>query len=564
MSNVGKIVIAGKDISCYGIVIPKDPAEAEVYAAEELVKYIELACGARLEIVSEAKPAIYVGGHGDGSLGDDGLEIKMLGEDLIITGDKPRGTLYGVYTFLEKLIGWRWYDHKYEKVKAADCIDVPADVYIREIPVFTMRGAYWHSLLRSREFCAKHKCNYEFAKMPEKLGGAVRYAGQHCHTLYNYIPIKEYYDEHPEYFSWDGKTLNDVNLEPESQPCLTNPDVLEIVKRKVREALEKNPDAKLVSVTQLDNQSYCKCPECARVDEEEGSHAGTMLRFVNAIAEDIEKDYPDVTVDTFAYQYGRKPPKITKPRKNVQIRLCPIECCYLHPLDDPDCAVNREFMEDFAGWSEMCDTLAIWDYPANFENYCAIMPNFRVLRRNARMFADHNVKRIMADGNCNVNGEFGALRTYLLAKLYWDPYMSEEEYQYHIVDFLQGYYGPGWRMVYDCLKLAEKRLDEYTEGTDYVMTCFCLDAYYGMSLEDGENLRKAWEEAYALAEDEEQREHFRKFYTCLVALKWGTNYYNALFDPSYNEARDTAFEELKAYAIKEGIVHKSSKCFWEI
>ncbi len=563
MKNVGKIIIAGRDISCYGVVIPQNPAEAEQYAAEELVKYIELACGARLEIVAEAKPAIYVGGHGDGSLGEEGLEIKMSGEDLVITGDKPRGTLYGVYTFLEKLVGWRWYDHDCEKVKPAERVDIHADVHIREIPVFRMRSSFWHNMLRHPEFGVKHKYNQDISS--RKIGGGVGFTGGMCHTLDSFIPLKEYYDEHPEYFSWDGKTLNDVSFEPESQPCLTNPNVLAIVKKKVREILEKNPDAKLISVTQLDNQTYCRCPECARVDAEEGSQSGTMIRFVNAIAEDIEKDYPDVVIDTFAYQYSRKVPKHVRPRKNVQVRLCSIECCYRHTFDDPECGTNRTFMEDLKGWSEICDNIAIWDYTANFENFCAIMPNIRVLRKNAEILADHGVKCLVEQGNWQgPSGEFGPLKAYLLAKLCWDPYMSEEEYQYHIEDFLEGYYGPGWRMVYDCLKLAEKRLDEYTAGTDYAMTVFCFDAYYGMSLEDGENLRKAWEDAYAITEDEKQKEHLRKFYTCLVALKWGTNYYNALFDPSYNEASDAAFEELKAYAIKEGMNHREGNPLWKI
>ena len=42
------------------------------------------------------------------------------------------------------------------------------------------------------------------------------------------------------------------------------------------------------------------------------------------------------------------------------------------------------------------------------------------------------------------SGEFGELRSYLLAKLMMDPYMSEKEYSEHINDFLKGYYGAGW------------------------------------------------------------------------------------------------------------------------
>lgn len=39
------------------------------------------------------------------------------------------------------------------------------------------------------------------------------------------------------------------------------------------------------------------------------------------------------------------------------------------------------------------------------------------------------------------------MRAYVLAKLMWDPYMTEEAYQEHINDFLQGYYGSGWEEI---------------------------------------------------------------------------------------------------------------------
>jgi hypothetical protein len=45
------------------------------------------------------------------------------------------------------------------------------------------------------------------------------------------------------------------------------------------------------------------------------------------------------------------------------------------------------------------------------------------------------------------SGEFGELRAYLLAKLMWDPYMSEKEYYDYMDDFLKAYYGDGWKHI---------------------------------------------------------------------------------------------------------------------
>jgi hypothetical protein len=76
----------------------------------------------------------------------------------------------------------------------------------------------------------------------------------------------------------------------------------------------------------------------------------------------------------------------------------------------------------------------------------------------------------------SVSGEFGELRTYLLAKLMWNPYMSEEEYDMHMNEFLKAYYGPGWvyiRKFIDkttelandgCINISEEPLQSITEA----------------------------------------------------------------------------------------------------
>ena len=60
----------------------------------------------------------------------------------------------------------------------------------------------------------------------------------------------------------------------------------------------------------------------AAIIAEEGSPMGPLLRAVNAIADAIKPEFPDVAISTLAYQHTMKPPSITKPRPNVIVRLC--------------------------------------------------------------------------------------------------------------------------------------------------------------------------------------------------------------------------------------------------
>jgi hypothetical protein len=163
-----------------------------------------------------------------------------------------------------------------------------------------------------------------------------------------------------------------------------------------------------------------------------------MLHFVNQVAEAIEKDHPDKAIDTLAYQYTRKPPKTIRPQENVIVRLCSIECCFSHTLEE--CEQNASFKDDIQGWSEVSDRLYIWDYVTDFSHYIMPFPNLYVLKPNIQFFVHHGVKGIFEEGNYSTGGggELAELRAYLLAKLLWNP---DYDVDTAIDEFLEGYYG---------------------------------------------------------------------------------------------------------------------------
>jgi len=205
---------------------------------------------------------------------------------------------------------------------------------------------------------------------------------------------------------------------------------------RVKEWLRESPDAEIISVTQNDWARWCECPDCKAIDDAEGSHSGTMVAFVNYIAEKIEPDFPNVAVDTFAYQYTRKPPTTIRPRKNVIVRLCSIECNFREPLDHPS---NAAFMADIEGWSKICSRLYIWDYTTDFTGYVHPHPNWFTLGPNVRLFQKFGVKGVFEQGAYQGHGaEMGELRAWLLAQLLWNPAQDDKAL---IKEFLEGYYG---------------------------------------------------------------------------------------------------------------------------
>jgi len=230
--------------------------------------------------------------------------------------------------------------------------------------------------------------------------------------------------------------------------------VLKLAIACVRQWLKEHPEATIISVSQNDTGNWCQCETCKALDDAEGSPAASLLRFVNAIAEDIEHDYPHIRIDTLAYQYTRKPPKTLRPRQNVIVRLCSIECCFAHPLATCSSDANRRFRDDIIAWEPVAPKLYVWDYTPNFAHYQQPFPNFDALQPNVRFYVEHRVKGLFEQGNSSSGGggELGPLRAYLLAKLLWDP---TTDLQAHTREFLSAYYGqaaPNLRSYLDLLE----------------------------------------------------------------------------------------------------------------
>jgi len=451
----------------YRIVVPKDAIPAERLAGTELQAFLKQVSGAELTIVDDSGPvperAILLGKNAYlpqakaeidfAKLGQEGFTLRVVGPHLVIAGGRPRGTLYGVYAFLEERLGCRWFSSKVSRVpKQADI--TLGELNDTQVPVLEYREPFWWDAFDA-DWAARNKANSANARLDEARGGKITYTG-FVHTFNSLVPPDKYFGEHPEYFS----LINGKRMKGYYQLCLTNPDVLRIATEAVKELLRKNPQTSIVSVSQNDTGGWCQCENCKKIEAEEGgAHAGPIIRFVNGVAEAIEKEFPNVAVDTLAYQYSRAPVTKTRPRRNVIVRLCSIECCFAHPLEEEDTSFKR----DIVGWSKMCDRLYVWDYVTTFGHYVLPFSNIEVLQPNVQFFVKHGVKGIFEEGAYQSPGaEMAELKAYLLAKILWNPNCDVER---HRREFLEGFYGKAGETIDRYLRMVrnyaiEKKIHE--------------------------------------------------------------------------------------------------------
>ena len=450
------------------LVIPQPTTEPVKYAREELRSYVELMTGVRLVGCTDAQPlpekAILLGNTrftkeilGEdfdvSSLGTDGFRLVAKGNRVLILGSDVRGVIYGVYELLERFGGCGWYSSSCKVIPECDAFTVPDGLDDTQKPAFTVRSVSWGDVARDPKFAVRLRINDNtYPAIPLEFGGcAYRYAKRAgiAHTFNGLLPSHEWFPTHPEYFcEVDGKRRSGN----ETQPCLTNPDVLKIVVSNALDRLAADPYARMVSISQNDNQMYCRCAKCAAVDEEEGTHTGSLLRFVNAAAAELEKKRPDVLVQTLIYEYTRKPPKITRPRHNVVPCLCAFECSRNVPIPARAFKGDERFMDDLEAWGRLTDHLYIWDYSTNYRNYQYPMPIEHTFRENILAYRKNRVKYIFMEGSGANHADFSELKAWLFAKLMWNPDQDEKA----LLDrFFAGYYGaaaPFVREYYDRMR----------------------------------------------------------------------------------------------------------------
>jgi len=387
-----------------------------------------------------------------------------------------KGAARGAYAFLEKYCGCHWYAHDCIVVPKKDSISVPTDIFVNYTPFFEY-GECDTMSARVPEFnVANGGSGGSYCAIPEVMGGTVSYISNFCHTLTTqFCSADKYFDEHPEYFALHNGERSRQQL------CLANPDTIKIVTEEVMALLKKshNPNAPLqiISLTQNDSGAegdYCECPACKALDDANGSHAGSNINFANTIAAEVAKaGYKNVAIDTFAYRYTRTCPTSIKPLENVIVRLCSIECCFGHAIEDESCEQNVQFMADLTAWGKICNRVYVWDYVNNYNHTISLFPNFGTLQKNMQTFYENGVKGIYEEGNYYINrsdSEFGEMKTYLLTKLMGDPYCDLDK---EIDGFLKAYYGDGWKYIKDYINILTKRavtdkvhLDIYQDARD--------------------------------------------------------------------------------------------------
>ncbi len=513
MKRVNALAPTGKSIKLSlskikTLVYPRHTTVVEEEIGKMLASHWRRLTGNQLHIIFEhmdkGAPAVYFGATVRAAAlpapGPDGIAIGCDGVSLILNGGPGRGLANALATLLTEDFGCRFY--------AADCSIVPrlrqAWVTPRTYtPALEMRDPFIYPAF-DWQWSLWNRTNSPDAVVPREFGGHVCFPGSgghiwhnesyFCHTYHMLLPPEQYFDAHPEYYQLAsaGDHRADAHMQahpdrvrqtPEGfriahQLCETNPEVHRLAAAKALEVLRLKPGCRLFDVSKVDGGGTCQCSHCRTLNDAEGSEAASMLTLVNAVADAVAAEFPEVMVTTAAYLETVRPPATLRPRPNVLIRLCNDLCAWPHPFTPV-----RKFaplVEIVNRWKAIGSKFFIWDYSGNFNHYAAPMPNLDVVADNIRFWIESGAFGVMLQGPYQSDGsERDLLRCWVLAQLLWD---QNRDLDTLVADFITGYYGAAApeMLEYEAILAATGRehrheLDEGAMGIRYSVDCAMLN-----------------------------------------------------------------------------------------
>ncbi|MBM3323415.1 DUF4838 domain-containing protein, partial [candidate division WOR-3 bacterium] len=353
----------------------------------------------------------------------DEWAVKTVGSNLILTGARPRGTLYAVYDFLERDCGVWWLDRDTEVVPQNPGLALPnadrrgkpqswfrlLDIsdgwdWAQKMPqqkmhqwVFEARnrctrrtyltpGYWWHNAAdvgagslaqwRSTEmYDANYKATYGSVLWDRAdIGEPFHF---HCHSFYSYLPPAEFYAEHPEYYTFTRENApKELPNAANGKMCLTHPEVRRIVTERLLDLIRRDRAAerslgtrppRFYDLSMMDSSGpmECGCAACREFVKKNGEESDLLIDFVNTAAAAVEQKYPDVTITTLVYMLNMKPPRTVKPRGNVLGMWCNWWNPYSgrpvldQALTHPD---NAWRLESLRAWRGLGARIGVWEY----------------------------------------------------------------------------------------------------------------------------------------------------------------------------------------------------------
>ena len=340
---VFKQLLPGKSVPAAGFAIVCGKSKTELFAAAELARYLKKITGKDFPINKKSDKRIVLKVVSVKKSENHRAEFSD-GKNLIITGESERGLLYGVYDFLEKMCGVRFFaPFDYGEI-------VPSNPGLAFKPFkdevkycMEYRNSHYCSNGRSRninahrwqmaDWAVKNRFNVELERIKDRKklvefyarrGGCIWLPVHDGHSYHRHIPPAKYFKTDPEFYCFEPATGK--YRAHRAQLCGTNEKLFKEFGKVGDAYFKKYPYLNTIFIGQEDgSRLWCQCQRCLAITpkgEQFSTVSDRVINLANKAGAEIRKNNPDVIIGTYAYGLGVRPPRIIKPAPYVRVTLC--------------------------------------------------------------------------------------------------------------------------------------------------------------------------------------------------------------------------------------------------
>lgn len=402
------------------IVLPNNATTREQFAAAELEKYLKKILNVNID-ASNASIRFIIGGPGRNEAakelvsseefsllltGEEGMLIRIQGNTVLIAGsegfeDRERGTVYGVYEFLERYLGCSLAIYSEPTADVGEFVPILEELVLEDtqyvkagsdrpyrcaiVQYGDSAGNPDHGLnISFLDWMAKNRYNrmlvwcsiYEGWKklglIPEIEKRGIRLSVGHHDAVNQWLPFygNEYFPEkysetHPEYYrlNSDGTRFQPVKPEdPWGQWvfCSRNQDCIEQLSKNLIQWITDNPVVDIVALWPMDGKyEQCCCPDCAPYHKIEN-----YAYFLNEVAKRVAKVHPLMKMDMLLYTNLWEHPENLKLSKSLFCDMSTWAYTGLRTCGKPDGSglVDSYYTDTLLKWKENGSEVAFYDY----------------------------------------------------------------------------------------------------------------------------------------------------------------------------------------------------------
>lgn len=564
--------VRGEPRSAYSLYLDANAPSSVRLAAEEIQRAVEISTGVRLPIANApAAPMICLGDNAEArraelsaeSLPDEGFRIVTKGRNLYILGKdtddgyrwrgwENRGTLFGAYEFLEKVVGVRWLmpGEVGEEIPTHKALTVP-DMNVTQAPDFPIRELVdIQNQIRSPH--------------PKDAGPAQvdRWLLRHKNPNVS-DALKSTRNKILHGHAWDSfMTGEDLKAHPEWQAvsgsrgkfCTSNPEAVESFARKVIKWLDEHPNSRSAPISPEDGGDFCKCDQCKAQTEKDWhgnlSYTPVLLKFYNDAARIVAQKYPDRMLGGYVYYNYMYPPTVPmKMEPNVWLWLAPLPY-YGWGLAKP--LYREELPKLVSAWTALTPNFCYFNWSDWFRslNGTPLPPGLPILKLELPTLHARGAKGV---GMVGIGAwGYGGCENYILAKLLWD---AESDVDALYREWMQKAYGPAWKTMDRFVMMIEERVLERKReespkysGDNYEVNYDFVEQVYKPIFPEMERL---YREALSQAATEKQRRRLEMLGDNLTMLHYNMRKADMLIDPekSVFYRTDEAYVQFLADAV---------------